>query len=449
MQKLRRIRNVQNPAPPRGLGGFNWYQSVFEVAGGESCIPANVAYYHSSVVVTNAQKPQFRDGKEGVEDDPRTGRPSTSITPDNIERVHQMIFVVGTTRGIPPAPQNKKPTLRSSWCFASVADVIMELYIVPVYASPMHIYEKVPGWIGLIDARRSGIITYFSHLVPPTPAQLTPVLRSKTPKTVSPMEIKIVIPGDSIYMITQKRQKWSNTLITSYVCIEVKTVSSDKHTQDSEESSSLPICEVIEPKLDGASPHTHLSCRSRKRRSLRRSATLFPVPGTTASEAGSNLQPADSQEAMTPTTRTSQRELPVSENACRGNASIYGNYSIYGFSKTVAISKKIAVVHLEYCTLVEVLPEVDNITFFLLPLLGECISFLEINFALISACNASKKKSRRKKMQHLYLMHFRCTSGSRFYKSDDSTWRKANFMFPVKRYYELDESYGDTVFEMK
>ena len=71
----------------------------------------------------------------------------------------------------------------------------------------------------------------------------------------------------------------------------------------------------------------------------------------------------------------------MSENACRGNASIYGNYSIYGLSKTVAISKKIALVHLEYCTLVEVLPEVDNITFFLLLLLGECISFLEINFA--------------------------------------------------------------------
>ncbi|PSN52845.1 hypothetical protein C0J52_17936 [Blattella germanica] len=34
----------------------------------------------------------FRDGKDGVEDEPCSGSPFTSITPDNIERVLQMIL---------------------------------------------------------------------------------------------------------------------------------------------------------------------------------------------------------------------------------------------------------------------------------------------------------------------------------------------------------------------
>ena len=34
----------------------------------------------------------FRDGKEGVEDEPHSGRPSASITPDNIEQVLQKII---------------------------------------------------------------------------------------------------------------------------------------------------------------------------------------------------------------------------------------------------------------------------------------------------------------------------------------------------------------------
>ncbi|PSN39694.1 hypothetical protein C0J52_22259 [Blattella germanica] len=33
----------------------------------------------------------IRHGKEGVEDEPRSSRPSISITPDNIERVLKMI----------------------------------------------------------------------------------------------------------------------------------------------------------------------------------------------------------------------------------------------------------------------------------------------------------------------------------------------------------------------
>ncbi|GBM62539.1 Putative uncharacterized protein FLJ37770 [Araneus ventricosus] len=33
----------------------------------------------------------FRDGKEDVEDDPRSGRPPTSTAPDNIERVRRML----------------------------------------------------------------------------------------------------------------------------------------------------------------------------------------------------------------------------------------------------------------------------------------------------------------------------------------------------------------------
>ena len=33
----------------------------------------------------------FRDGKETTEDEPRSGRPSTSRTPDMIERVRQML----------------------------------------------------------------------------------------------------------------------------------------------------------------------------------------------------------------------------------------------------------------------------------------------------------------------------------------------------------------------
>ncbi|GBN99119.1 Putative uncharacterized protein FLJ37770 [Araneus ventricosus] len=33
----------------------------------------------------------FRDGKEDVKDEPRSGRPATSTTPDNIERVRRML----------------------------------------------------------------------------------------------------------------------------------------------------------------------------------------------------------------------------------------------------------------------------------------------------------------------------------------------------------------------
>lgn len=34
---------------------------------------------------------RFRDGKEGVEDEARSGRPTTITVPDNIERVRQML----------------------------------------------------------------------------------------------------------------------------------------------------------------------------------------------------------------------------------------------------------------------------------------------------------------------------------------------------------------------
>ncbi|GBO14613.1 hypothetical protein AVEN_150394-1 [Araneus ventricosus] len=34
---------------------------------------------------------RFRDGKEDVEDESRLGRPPTSTTPDNIERVRRML----------------------------------------------------------------------------------------------------------------------------------------------------------------------------------------------------------------------------------------------------------------------------------------------------------------------------------------------------------------------
>ncbi|GBN76750.1 Putative uncharacterized protein FLJ37770 [Araneus ventricosus] len=34
---------------------------------------------------------RFRDGKEDVKDEPRFGRPPTSTTPDNIERVRRML----------------------------------------------------------------------------------------------------------------------------------------------------------------------------------------------------------------------------------------------------------------------------------------------------------------------------------------------------------------------
>ncbi|GBM21364.1 Putative uncharacterized protein FLJ37770 [Araneus ventricosus] len=34
---------------------------------------------------------RFRDGKEDVEDEPHSGRPPTSTTPDNIERVRRML----------------------------------------------------------------------------------------------------------------------------------------------------------------------------------------------------------------------------------------------------------------------------------------------------------------------------------------------------------------------
>ncbi|GBM80780.1 Putative uncharacterized protein FLJ37770 [Araneus ventricosus] len=34
---------------------------------------------------------RFRDGKEDVKDEPRSGRPPTSTTPDNIERVQRML----------------------------------------------------------------------------------------------------------------------------------------------------------------------------------------------------------------------------------------------------------------------------------------------------------------------------------------------------------------------
>ncbi|GBL86616.1 Putative uncharacterized protein FLJ37770 [Araneus ventricosus] len=34
---------------------------------------------------------RFRDGREHVKDEPRSGRPPTSTTPDNIERVRRML----------------------------------------------------------------------------------------------------------------------------------------------------------------------------------------------------------------------------------------------------------------------------------------------------------------------------------------------------------------------
>ncbi|GBM87093.1 hypothetical protein AVEN_194089-1 [Araneus ventricosus] len=34
---------------------------------------------------------RFRDGKEDVKDEPRSGRPPTSTTPDNMERVRRML----------------------------------------------------------------------------------------------------------------------------------------------------------------------------------------------------------------------------------------------------------------------------------------------------------------------------------------------------------------------
>ncbi|GBM63482.1 hypothetical protein AVEN_205831-1 [Araneus ventricosus] len=34
---------------------------------------------------------RFRDGEEDVKDEPRSGRPPTSTTPDNIERVQWML----------------------------------------------------------------------------------------------------------------------------------------------------------------------------------------------------------------------------------------------------------------------------------------------------------------------------------------------------------------------
>ncbi|PSN58345.1 hypothetical protein C0J52_11576 [Blattella germanica] len=76
----------------------------------------------------------FRDGKEGVEDEPRSDRPSTSVTPDNIERVLQMIFAVSPD--LAPADlvlflRLKRLTLR----FVDVSDikqcVIMILRMIP------------------------------------------------------------------------------------------------------------------------------------------------------------------------------------------------------------------------------------------------------------------------------------------------------------------------------
>ncbi|GBM24254.1 Putative uncharacterized protein FLJ37770 [Araneus ventricosus] len=37
---------------------------------------------------------RFRDGKEDVKDEPRSGRPSTSTTPDNIQRVRRMVRMI-------------------------------------------------------------------------------------------------------------------------------------------------------------------------------------------------------------------------------------------------------------------------------------------------------------------------------------------------------------------
>ncbi|GBN62065.1 Putative uncharacterized protein FLJ37770 [Araneus ventricosus] len=34
---------------------------------------------------------RFRDGKEDIKDEPRSGRPATSTTPDSIERVRRML----------------------------------------------------------------------------------------------------------------------------------------------------------------------------------------------------------------------------------------------------------------------------------------------------------------------------------------------------------------------
>ena len=35
---------------------------------------------------------EFKTGKESLEDDPRSGRPSTATTQENIDRIHQMVM---------------------------------------------------------------------------------------------------------------------------------------------------------------------------------------------------------------------------------------------------------------------------------------------------------------------------------------------------------------------
>ncbi|PSN29364.1 hypothetical protein C0J52_28430 [Blattella germanica] len=59
----------------------------------------------------------FTNAKEGVEDVPRSGRPSTSITPDNIKRVIQMI--VADSPDLAPADLLALKGLR----LADVADI--------------------------------------------------------------------------------------------------------------------------------------------------------------------------------------------------------------------------------------------------------------------------------------------------------------------------------------
>ena len=52
-----------------------------QVYGGETMSRSRVFEWHK----------RFKEGREEVEDDPRSGRPSTSRTDDNVERVRQMV----------------------------------------------------------------------------------------------------------------------------------------------------------------------------------------------------------------------------------------------------------------------------------------------------------------------------------------------------------------------
>ena len=52
-----------------------------QVDGEETMSPTHAFEWHK----------RFKEGQEEVDDDPRSGRPSTSRTADNIERVNQMV----------------------------------------------------------------------------------------------------------------------------------------------------------------------------------------------------------------------------------------------------------------------------------------------------------------------------------------------------------------------